>query len=130
MAPEIHLRQSYQGQLVDLFALGVIIFMLYSGSKPFTKATERDPLYKLITENRSHLFWKAHEQSKPRGFFSDDFKDLMNSMLAFQPYERLSIAEIVGHPWLSNDTETANDTELCCEFQARHVTIKKNAAKL
>lgn len=35
MAPEIHLKQSYQGQLVDLFALGVIIFVLYTGAKPF-----------------------------------------------------------------------------------------------
>lgn len=104
--------------------------MLYSGSKPFTKATENDPHYSLITENRHNLFWKAHEKCKPRGFFSDDFKDLMNSMLAFQPYERLAIAEIVGHPWLTNDSETADELELRSEFQARHVSIKEKAKKI
>ncbi len=34
-APEILNSQEYQGHVVDLFALGVIFFMLYSRSPPF-----------------------------------------------------------------------------------------------
>lgn len=99
-----------------MFALGVIIFILYSGAKPFQKATEDDPHYKLITSNRQHLFWQAHERGMPEGFFSDSFKDLMNSMLAFQPYERLSMAEIVGHSWFSKDDRSVNESILREEF--------------
>ena len=40
MAPEILSHQPYQGQVVDLFALGVILFILYSGHPPFEMAKE------------------------------------------------------------------------------------------
>jgi len=35
MAPEILLKEPYQGHVVDLFALGIILFILYSGHPPF-----------------------------------------------------------------------------------------------
>ena len=57
MAPEILYKQPYQGQVVDLFALGVILFTLYSGHPPFSYASEDDPYYKLLATNRSDLFW-------------------------------------------------------------------------
>jgi len=53
MAPEIHAKQPYQGQVVDLFALGVILFVLYAGHPPFNMANLEDPHYKLIATNRS-----------------------------------------------------------------------------
>ena len=31
MAPEIHARNGYQGHEVDLFALGIILFIMYCG---------------------------------------------------------------------------------------------------
>lgn len=57
MAPEIHAKQPYQGQVVDLFALGVILFVLYAGHPPFESATTKDPHYKLLATNRSSTFW-------------------------------------------------------------------------
>jgi len=35
MAPEITEMKQYDGEKVDLFAIGVILFNLYSGSIPF-----------------------------------------------------------------------------------------------
>ena len=35
MAPEILFNEPYQGHVVDLFALGIILFILYSGRSPF-----------------------------------------------------------------------------------------------
>ena len=104
MAPEILLRQPYQAQVVDLFALGVILFILYSGHPPFGAANDQDNFYKLIATNRSDLFWKAHSNParKPEGFYSEEFKDLITCMLQFHPHQRLCIADIIGHPWLAN----------------------------
>jgi len=48
MAPEIHLRVPYQGQVVDLFALGVCIFVLHTGQFPFKLATLEDFHYQHI----------------------------------------------------------------------------------
>jgi len=57
MAPEILLKKPYQGQSVDLFALGVILFAMRSGNAPFDSASKDDRFYQLLATNRSDLFW-------------------------------------------------------------------------
>ena len=37
-APEILAEEPYQGEVVDLFALGIVLFMMYSGREPFGNA--------------------------------------------------------------------------------------------
>jgi len=53
MAPEIQELdrgdgKPYSGPEVDLFALGVILFIMYTGVPPFVMATRTDPHYKLF----------------------------------------------------------------------------------
>ena len=60
MAPEIHMRKPYIGTSVDLFATGIILFIMFTQHPPFTKAVPEDPFYRLICANRADLFWKAH----------------------------------------------------------------------
>lgn len=86
MAPEIHAKQPYQAQVVDLFALGVILFIMYAGHPPFNMANMEDPHYKLIATNRSGQFWSAHSNRKAEGFFNEEFKDLVTAMLSFHPH--------------------------------------------
>ena len=106
MAPEILAKEPYQGHVVDLFALGIILFILYSGHPPFQLADPRDAHYKLIASNRADLFWKTHESRKQAGFYSDDFKDLITNMLQLLPNQRLSMADIIGHPWMQGEMAT------------------------
>jgi BR serine/threonine kinase/MAP/microtubule affinity-regulating kinase len=79
---------------------------LYSGHPPFQLADPRDPHYKLIASNRADLFWKTHESRKVQGFYSDDFKDLITNMLQLLPNQRLSMADIIGHPWMQGEMAT------------------------
>lgn len=106
MAPEILLKEPYQGHVVDLFALGIILFILYSGHPPFSNADPKDPHYKLIASNRADLFWKTHQTRKPAGFYSEEFKDLITNMLQLLPNQRLSMADIIGHPWMQGKIAT------------------------
>jgi serine/threonine protein kinase len=55
------------------------------------------------------MFWKMHSSSKPVGYYSDEFKSLITSMLAYDPVNRLSIADIVGHPWFESGELEATD---------------------
>lgn len=52
MAPEIHAKANYDGKAVDLFASAIILFILYAGSPPFSKAHPNDSYYKLIATNK------------------------------------------------------------------------------
>ena len=60
MAPEIHENRHYMGKEVDLFAVGVILFILYAGHPPFNEATLSDPYYKRLVEGKSSSFWANH----------------------------------------------------------------------
>ena len=50
MAPEIRDRK-YNGTQIDIFAAGVILFIMYAGHPPFEKAEANDPYYQLIMNN-------------------------------------------------------------------------------
>ena len=56
--------------------------------------------YQLLCTYNSADFWRIHEANKPPDYYSEDFKDLITSMLQFNPNQRLTIADIIGHPWM------------------------------
>jgi len=47
-APEINLRMKYRGEDVDIFSLGVILFILVTGVPPFKTAHDSDFFYRQI----------------------------------------------------------------------------------
>lgn len=102
MAPEIHARRPYIGTSVDLFACAIILFIMTTQHPPFSRAEPNDPFYRLLCANRADLFWKAHSKNKPEGFFSEEFKHLITSMLQFNPEHRPTMAEVKAHPWYTS----------------------------
>jgi len=125
MAPEIHMRKPYHGASVDLFACGIILFIMFTQHPPFTRAEPSDPFYRLLCANRADLFWKAHSKNKPADFFSDDFKTLITSMLQFDPSHRLSMEDVKAHPWMQGDAATLE--EIQGEFAERKRKIDEEA---
>lgn len=103
MAPEIFIDKKYNGAVVDLFASGIVLFIMRSGTPPFAKADPtKDPHYKLLNNNaKNNTFWNAHGKHKPtKDFFSPEFKDFLNCMLALDPLQRPTLPEIKSHPWM------------------------------
>ena len=89
MAPEISALESYQGRPVDIYALGVILFFMHSGHRPFEQSSMDDYRFKVFHE-KNHLFWKFREKSRITPF-SSEFKELINGMLAMDPEHRPTI---------------------------------------
>ena len=122
MAPEIHARRQYIGSSVDLFASAIILFIMVTQHPPFTRAEPSDPFYRLLCANRADLFWKAHAKNKPGNmeFFSEEFRNLITSMLQFDPAHRLTMADVKAHPWLQGPVPTLEQIQI--EFaQRKHV---------
>lgn len=53
---------------------------MFTGTPPFTKASPKDPYYKLIMNGKEDTFWAAHARYKPKGFYTNEFKDFINKM--------------------------------------------------
>lgn len=128
MAPEIHLHKPYTGAGVDLFAAGIILFIMISQRPPFNKADIQDPHYRLIAGGRHELFWQAHEQvNTEENPFTPEFKDLFNQMMALNPNQRPSIDNILAHPFVRGDT--ASKAEVQAEFKRRKESVDEEVAK-
>lgn len=108
MAPEMFLHHPYSGPSVDLFACGVILFILVSQHPPFSKAQQSDRYYLLfLTQN--DRFWTLHSINKPQGFYTPEFKALINEMLAYNPAQRPTLQQILASPWLNGQTLSGED---------------------
>lgn len=120
-APEILNKKPYIGSTADIFSCGVILFILVTGKLPFGKAVLFDNYYKHFIKNSYENFW-AIMQPKIENV-SDDFKSLINLMLAYDPTQRPSISEIKNHPWTLR--EAASKDEMFAEFEKRKCIVIK-----
>ncbi len=82
MVPELKLSGAYQPYMCDLFSLGIIIFIMYTGHAPFAKADLEDPHFILIARNQYKTFWDEHKSTHTENFFSADFINLITLMLS------------------------------------------------
>lgn len=75
---------------------------MYSGTPPFSKADKKEPYYKLLCTNKHDTFWKAHSKSKPEKekYYSENFRDMVNKMLSYNAKDRLTLEQLLAHPWL------------------------------
>lgn len=60
---------------------------MYSGTPAFGLAKPSDPYYRLMCTNKHNIFWGAHSRNRKKKleFFTEDFRDLINAMIAFDP---------------------------------------------
>lgn len=127
MAPELHLKRSYQGDRIDLFASAVILFTIVTQRPPFTRATLDDELYRLIAGGRPELFWKCHAQGNGcKDIYSPEFKDLFESIVQLNPKRRPKIADLQKHPWMTNPNLTRKE-EIIADFARRKALIDEEA---
>jgi CRISPR/Cas system-associated endonuclease Cas3-HD len=77
----------------------------------------------LIATNRADLFWKSHSKNKAENFYSESFKDLITNMLQTMANQRLSMADIIGHPWMLG--KIADASQVRQEFANRNQQIKE-----
>jgi serine/threonine protein kinase len=75
---------------------------------PFTAAQPSDPFYRCLAGKRGDIFWRTHCKNKENGeaYFSEEFKSLIESMLALEPSSRASVADVLAHPWMKGEMPT------------------------
>ncbi|XP_029175055.1 serine/threonine-protein kinase par-1 [Nylanderia fulva] len=107
-APEILLGDSYDAPAVDVWSLGVILYMLVCGQAPFQEANDSETLTMIMDckySIPSHV--------------SDGCKRLIAKMLVREPEGRASLEEIAADPWLAigSDSDTMETLPLVSRQQ-------------
>ena len=104
----------YDGIKSDIFSLGVLLFVITVGKFPFYLSCYSDKKYRLIINKKFEKYWANFETYN----LSNEFKDLINKLVCFDPKERLSIEEILEHPWIKmngSNIELNKNNEFCID---------------
>jgi serine/threonine protein kinase len=66
-APEVLEKRHYRGEAIDIFSLGVILFVMATGTKPYLKeASPDDSLYCMIHKREPEAYWAEWERIRRR----------------------------------------------------------------
>lgn len=98
MSPEVFANSdNFDGFAIDLWATGVILYIMLTGFPPYDQASRTDQRFELIVTGR------LMEQLRNWGIFlTDEAGDLMQTMLQLDPRDRMNLAEVMTHPWVTN----------------------------
>ncbi|XP_019509174.1 PREDICTED: serine/threonine-protein kinase SIK2 isoform X2 [Hipposideros armiger] len=88
-APEVFEGQQYEGPQLDIWSMGVVLYVLVCGALPFDGPT-LPILRQRVLEGRFRIPY----------FMSEDCEHLIRRMLVLDPSKRLTIAQIKEHKWM------------------------------
>ncbi|XP_030008685.1 serine/threonine-protein kinase SIK2 isoform X2 [Sphaeramia orbicularis] len=91
-APEVFEGQQYEGPQLDIWSMGVVLYVLVCGALPFDGPT-LPVLRQRVLEGRFRIPY----------FMTEDCEHLIRRMLVLDPSKRLSVAQIKEHKWMALD---------------------------
>ena len=94
LAPEVITDEGYEGFYIDHWSMGILLYAMLCSSVPF-RAKNMKELLDVV-------------RSTPVEFpvrISDSAANLIRSLLRMNPKERLSIPEILAHPWMQEEED-------------------------
>uniref|UniRef100_A0A4W3IG07 calcium/calmodulin-dependent protein kinase n=1 Tax=Callorhinchus milii TaxID=7868 RepID=A0A4W3IG07_CALMI len=117
LSPEV-LRKDPYGKPVDMWACGVILYILLVGYPPFWDE-DQHRLYQQIKAG-------AYDFPSPEwDTVTPEAKDLINKMLTINPAKRITATEALKHPWICQRSTVAS----CMHRQETVECLKKFNAR-
>jgi len=96
MAPEIYHNKTFDARKIDVWSAGASLFMMLTGAPAYDNPINTDSCYVWLTNGR------VGELITSWGVdVSDDVVDLMTRIFCADYSKRISVEEILMHPWLS-----------------------------
>lgn len=105
-APEILAGESYDLS-VDIFSMGVMLFIALAGSQPWRRADPNtDKWYRMVHRGEWDKFWSYHKRTHT---FSEPAKQLLEGILDPNSSKRFGIKDIRATSWFKNNDKYSQD---------------------
>ncbi|XP_010578549.1 serine/threonine-protein kinase SIK1 [Haliaeetus albicilla] len=105
-APEVFEGKEYEGPHLDIWSLGVVLYVLVCGSLPFD-GPNLPTLRQRVLEGRFRIPY----------FMSEDCETLIRRMLVVDPTKRITISQIKQHKWMQADPSLQQQQSLSFSMQ-------------
>ncbi|KAM9389750.1 serine/threonine-protein kinase SIK1 isoform 1-T2 [Phaethornis superciliosus] len=105
-APEVFEGKEYEGPHLDIWSLGVVLYVLVCGSLPFD-GPNLPTLRQRVLEGRFRIPY----------FMSEDCETLIRRMLVVDPTKRITISQIKQHKWMQADPSLQQQQSLTFSMQ-------------
>ncbi|KAG5481357.1 hypothetical protein GH5_07081 [Leishmania sp. Ghana 2012 LV757] len=92
VAPEVLMERGYNGLSADIWSCGVVLYVMLAGRLPFEDRNMNVLLGKI---ERGDYQMIRH--------ITDLAKDLVSRMLTVDPRKRISMEDVINHPWFQID---------------------------
>ncbi|XP_076471771.1 serine/threonine-protein kinase BRSK2-like isoform X1 [Babylonia areolata] len=99
--PEVIRGEKYDGRKADVWSCGVILYALLVGALPF----DDDNLRQLLEKVKKGIFHIPH-------FVPPDCQNLLRGMIEVDPDKRLTLEEVMRHPWVIAGSKHEVEIEL------------------
>ncbi|MBZ3883215.1 Sperm motility kinase 2B [Sciurus carolinensis] len=96
LAPEIIQRKGFEGPPADVWSLGVTLYFMLTGRRPFIASTSKG-LQNLVLQASYHI--PPH--------VSRGARSLIQQLLTVDPTHRPTLEQVVAHPWLSQGQDSS-----------------------
>ena len=133
IAPEILLcskDEGYKGFPVDIWSSGIVLYILLSGTLPFSfknsslSLEESDDSHINEDNNSIELQYSIiNKDPKEIENISEEAKDLLNKLLIKNPDDRITIEEILEHPWMKDVSNKVLDSNKYHLFTKAEINI-------
>jgi len=99
MSPEIYQNtDNFDGFAIDLWASGVILYIMLTGFPPYDHASLADQRFEIIANGQL-----MEQLASWEIIITREAGDLLQKMLNHHPRDRLTLAQVMAHPWVLND---------------------------
>ncbi|XP_075046480.1 serine/threonine-protein kinase SIK3 isoform X2 [Mixophyes fleayi] len=116
-APELFEGKEYEGPKVDIWSLGVVLYVLVCGALPFDGSTLQNLRARVLSGKFRIPF-----------FMSTECEHLIRHMLVLEPTRRLSMEQICKHKWMCQGEQDLEFERLIAECQ--HVKLERQREPL
>ena len=129
MAPEILLaskNKGYEGFPVDIWSSGISLYIMLSGTLPFNlKNNESSSMDEENNNNIELQYNIINKEPKKIEKISEEAKDLLKGLLNKNPNKRLTIEQILNHPWLKSDEKNFKNKKYHLFTKAEKIMLSK-----